>query len=95
MSESTIRHYRGIILKQNGPVTGDPPRGDPDQITYDYMVTDPDIILRETGVKPTRRISVGAKVVVAQQYDPCEIVIVNNKRFLYVHEGIAFRQACT
>lgn len=94
MTDSSIRHYRAIITGRHGTVTGTPPSGDPTQITYDFMVTDPGVNWKETNVTPTRRISFGAKVIPAERLDPCEVVVVNDKYYLHVHEGIKFREAC-
>lgn len=91
---NTIHHYRGIITKRHGAVTGTPPRGDPAQITYDFIVTDPGVALKGVNTMPTRRISVGAKVIPAEENDPCWIVVVNKKLFLHVIEGLPFVEAC-
>jgi hypothetical protein len=34
-------------------------------------------------------------VIAAEPGDPCTIVYVGQKTFLFVHEGIPFQEACT
>lgn len=88
--------YDAIITKVNGAVTGNPPEsvGDASTITYDFAVVNPDVQLAGAGVTPKRRIAKGASVLVAQEFDPCEVVLVNGVPFLHVHEGVPFSEAC-
>jgi hypothetical protein len=88
----TYKRHNGIITKRTGPIEGDPLT-----ITYDAMVVDGPMKgkLKVTNHLPKRRVSKGAMVISADPGDPCEFVVVGDKVFLYVHEGIPFQEACT
>ena len=99
MIDSTWKYIPAIILAQNGAVTGTPPEGDPAVITYDAqgfidLISMQPVSEKVTNYTPTRRISKGARVLVAHAGDPCIITIMNGVRFLWVNEGIPFEEAC-
>lgn len=91
---STVQVYEAIITDRQGAVTGNPAEGDPAVITYDAMAVNTPDQVYVRGHKPKRRISAGAKVLVAEVNDPCRIVIVNGVHYLHVNEGIPFAEAC-
>jgi hypothetical protein len=92
------KNYWGTILARQGTVSGTPPEGDPEQVTYDAAADDlPDgtkvgLVLRNH--TPKRRVSKSAKVLVAEPGDPCIISVRNGLIFLTVFEGVPFEEAC-
>lgn len=95
------RNYWGTITAVYGTTTGTPPMGDPLVIRYDVVadeITDAEdakVAMRPRNVLPLRRISRGAKILVAQVGDPCIICVRNGTVFVVaVTEGIPFVEAC-
>lgn len=90
-----FRSYQAIITARNGPVTqlGDEQVGDPEQITYDAVAINTFDSVFVTGVKPVRRVSRGADVIVAQLHDDCTIqVMPDGTKRLFVREGVPFEE---
>ncbi len=75
----------GIVLARNGPAEGEPA-----DISYDILVGDEEGSKLFTGVQPTRRVSVGAQVIGADEGAPAEVVIFKGSAHFYVPEGIPF-----
>lgn len=92
---TTSRIYQCIVTARQGTVTGNPPRGDPAQITYSFAAVEPGVAMARAGVLPTRRISAGAFVIPAEVGDPCLAVLYQNDlRLFMLTEGIPFKEAC-
>lgn len=102
MTRSTYKLVPAIILERQGAVTpfaGGGNMGDPAVITYTAhgfvdLISGSRGNWQVTARKPTRRISAGAKVLVAEPGDPCWIVMVGDNNFLHVTEGVPFVEAC-
>ena len=89
MVTSNVRVYDGLITARHGPAYGDPLL-----ITYSAESVNAGDKVAIANHLPTRRISVGAKIVAAEPLDPCRIVVRGTDIFLHVIEGIKFREAC-
>ena len=91
----TMRRWDGVIVARQGAVSGTPPEGDPAVITYTAVAVNTTDQVRLTNHLPTRRISRGAKILVAEPGDPCVIHFFNNAFYLFpLTEGIPFSEAC-
>lgn len=103
MNQNThSRNFWGTITARQGVVVALPGggnKGDPAQITYNAEANDaPEgttVTVRLVNHAPKRRISRGAKVIVAEVGDPCIIQMRSDKVYLWaITEGIPFTEAC-
>jgi hypothetical protein len=82
--------YDALVTVRHGPQVGLP-----SEITYSAIAIGTLDQIAIQSMPPTRRVSDGAKVVAAEPGDWCKIVIRGGEVFLFVAEGIKFKECST
>jgi hypothetical protein len=86
------KRYDGYITEVQTPGVGSADEGKPSLTSYSGIIVNTPDAYTFTAMKPTRRISNGARVIPAQVGDPCDIYLINGRVTLWVMEGINFKE---
>lgn len=98
---SNRTNFWGTIISRSVEPSGTPPSVDPAACAYTFMLDEPadagvaQVVGSVSNHLPTRRISVGARIIPAEPGDPCIVSVRGSLVVLWAFtEGLPFEEAC-